>query len=88
MDDTMKRIIIEDSNGIQKEAHLVTYLVSDDKEAKYVVYSKGEVSGEDGDIIIYISRIANEGSTLLIEEITDDQEWSNVLVLLKKIANA
>ena len=88
MDGTMKRIIIEDNNGIQKEAHLVTYLLSDDKEAKYVVYSKGEVSGEDGDIIIYISRITNEGPTLLIEEITDDQEWSNVLVLLKKIANA
>lgn len=88
MDGTMKRIIIEDNNGVQKEAHLITYLLSDNKEAKYVVYSKGEVSGTDGDIVIYISKIANEGPTLLIEEITDDQEWSDVLTLLKKIANA
>ena len=88
MDGTMKRIIIEDSNSVQKEAHLVTYLLGEENEAKYIVYSKGEVSGENGDMVIYISRITNEGSTLLIEEITDDQEWSKVLVLLKKIANA
>lgn len=88
MGGTTKRIVIEDNHGVQKEAHLVTYLLSENSDAKYVVYSKGEVSGSDGDIVIYISRITNDGPVLKIEEITSDQEWSDVLVLLKKIANA
>lgn len=46
------------------------------------------MSGSEGDEVIYISRIAKNGETLVIEEIVDDVEWSKVQTLLKKIANS
>ena len=83
-----KMIIIENSDGNKSEVQLVTYLMSEDQQINYIVYSKGEVSGNEGDEIIYISRLARNGDALYLEEIQDDIEWTNVQTLLKKIANA
>ena len=81
-------ISIVNVDGSIENVELVTYLISDDKLRKYVVYTKGEVQGEQGDQIIYISKIVSENDSLKLEEIVDDTEWSEVQVLLKKIANA
>lgn len=86
----MEKEMIEIVNvdGSIESVELVTYLISDDKLRKFVVYTKGEVQGEQGDQIIYISKIIAENDSLKLEEIVDDTEWSEVQVLLKKIANA
>ena len=81
-------VIIENSDGSKTEVELVTYLVSDDNTSKYIVYSKGEKSGEADDEIIYIAKIVSEEGALKLNEITDDNEWLVVQNLLKKIANA
>ena len=83
-----KNIIIKNSDGTSLEVELITYLFSDDGQKNYVVYSKGEITGAEKDEVIYISKIINDGSQLVIEEITDDAEWANVQTLLKRIANA
>ena len=79
---------IENSDGTITQVELITYLFSEDQLINYIVYSKGETSGNDGDEIIYISRLARNGNDLYVEEITDDNEWASVQMLLKKIANA
>lgn len=79
--------IINPAGEIEK-VELVTYLVSDDGLNTYVVYTKGEVQGTEGDQVIYISKVVSDSGTLVLQEITDETEWSNVQVLLKKIANA
>lgn len=83
-----KMIQIENSEGIVSEVELVTYLIDDTRQINYVVYSKGEKSGNDGDEVIYISRVYNENGILKIEEIKDEDEWLNVQRLLKMIANS
>ena len=83
-----KMVRIKNSDGSTIEVELVTYLMSEDQQTNYIVYSKGEKSGGEGDEVIYISRIVNNSGTLEIEEITNDEEWINVQTLLKKIANA
>ena len=83
-----KRIRITYGDGSSLDAELITFLFSDDDQTNYVVYSEGEKSGAENDEVIYISRIVNNGSSLLIEEITDENEWTNVQTLLKRIANA
>ena len=83
-----KMITIENNDGTTMQAELVTYLISDDQQKNYIVYSKGELSGNEGDEIIYISRLARNGNALYLEEIQDDLEWSEVQTLLKRIANA
>ena len=86
MDKKMMRIV--NSDGSMLDVELITYLISDDGQFNYVVYSKGEVNSMNGDEVIYISRMARNGDTLYVEEITDETEWINVQTLLKKIANA
>jgi hypothetical protein len=83
-----KNIIIKNNDGTSLEVELITYLFSDDGQNNYVVYSKGEITGAEKDEVIYISKITNDGSKLVIEEIVDDAEWANVQTLLKRIANA
>lgn len=74
--------------GVVEKVELVTYLVSEDGLNTYVVYTKGEVQGTEGDQVIYISKVVSDSGTLVLQEITDETEWSNVQLLLKKIANA
>ncbi len=81
-------ITIKNSDESTIDVELITYLVSDDKQNKYIVYSKGEKTGVDDDEIIYISKLIVDNNTLKISEITDDNEWLNVQSLLKRIANA
>jgi uncharacterized protein YrzB (UPF0473 family) len=81
-------ITIKNPDESASSVELITYLVSEDKQNKYVVYSKGEKTGVDDDEIIYISKLFVDNGVLKISEITDDNEWVNVQKLLKGIANA
>lgn len=81
-----KKIVIQNPDGTTMEVNLVTYLIREGNIGSYLVYSKGEKVGID-DEIIYISRIVTNGSVYQLEEIIDDNEWKEVQVLLKKIAN-
>ncbi len=83
----IRKVLIEDASG-SYEVELITYLISDDGLNTYIVYSKGETQGVDNDHIIYISRFVQDNGVSRIQEIVDDQEWGNVQLLLKKIANA
>ena len=75
-------IIIESNDGTKSEVELVTYLISEDNLKTYLVYTKGEKQGVEGDQIIYISRMVD--GTNKLEEIVDDNEWKEVQKLLKK----
>lgn len=83
-----KMVTIQNPDGSLMDAEVVTYLISDDQINKYLVYTKGELSGSENDVVIYVSKIIKKDSVLTLEEITDDKEWSNVQTLLKRIANA
>ncbi len=79
-------ILIENADGETFETELVTYLVSKDKANTYIVYTNNEVE-DNGDQVIYVSKVVGEDSGVKIEEITDDNEWQEVQKLLKEIAN-
>ena len=86
----MGREMIEiiNSDSSVESVDLVTYLLSEDGLNQYVVYSKGETQGTEQDHVIYISKVVKEEESLRLEEIVADSEWSEVQVLLKKIANS
>lgn len=83
-----EKITIVDSNNVEQEVELVTYLISEDTMNTYLVYTKGEVQGVDEDLIIYVSKIFDNNGVLKLENIVDEEEWSQVQRLMKKIANA
>lgn len=76
-----------DLTGNKTEVTVVTYLTSLDKLRNYVVYTKGEVRGENKAHVIYISKLYKDNDEYKVEEITDDTEWNDVQRLLKRIAN-
>ena len=83
-----KEIIeIVNPQGEREDVQLVTYLITEDKLKQYIVYTKGEVVGTEGDFVIYISRLFKDAEGLKIQEISDDVEWNEVQQLLKRIAN-
>ena len=84
--DEKETIVIEYQNGESFETELVTYLISKDKNSVYIVYTNNEVE-ENGDQIIYVSKVIARDNTVKIEEILDDSEWLAVQELLKEIAN-
>ena len=81
-------IEIVNTNGTTEQVEVVTYLISNDNSKKYMVYTKGETQGDEGDQVIYISKMISDNGTYKLEEIADDSEWADVQQLLKKIANA
>ena len=81
------KIIIVNINNEEEEVELVTYLNTKDNMNQYIVYTKNEKQ-PNGDIVIYISKLIEEGGLKKIIEIDDDTEWKNVQTLLKEIANA
>ena len=80
------KIIIVDTTGEEEEVDLVTYLNTRDSMNQYIVYSKNEKQ-PNGDVVIYISKLIEEDGKKKIVEIKDDNEWKNVQILLKEIAN-
>ena len=83
-----KEIIeIVNPQGEREDVQLVTYLITEDKLKQYIVYTKGEVVGTEGDFVIYISRLFKDAEGFKIQEISDDVEWNEVQQLLKRIAN-
>lgn len=89
MDMELKKMVtIDYGDGKIEEVELVTYLLSDDQINNYIVYSKGEKSGTEGDEVIYVSKLIKKGENNIIQEIIDENEWFNVQTLLKKIANS
>ena len=88
MDNNKKEMVdVIDVDGLYSQVELVTYLNSVDNKRQYMVYNKNEVQGNDGDVIIYISKLTNVDGVLHLSEIEDDTEWVDVQHLLKEIAN-
>lgn len=81
-------IEIVNTNGTSEKVEVVTCLISEDGQNKYLVYTKGETQGDEQDQVIYISKMISDNGTYKLEEIVDDAEWTSVQHLLKKIANA
>ena len=49
-------IEIVNTNGSTEQVEVVTYLVSEDGQNKYLVYTKGETQGDEQDHVIYRRR--------------------------------
>jgi uncharacterized protein YrzB (UPF0473 family) len=79
MDNNKKEMVdVIDVDGLYSQVELVTYLNSVDNKRQYMVYTKNEVQGNDGDVIIYISKLTNVDGVLHLSEIEDDTEWVDV----------
>ena len=81
-------IEIVNIDGTKEDVSLITYLNSEDNKRQYLVYSRNENIGNNGDLLIYVAKIMSENDELTLKAIVDDAEWIDIQHMLKKIANA
>lgn len=80
----IKKVRVIDADDTQLDVELISIL--EDNGNKYLIYSKGEKQ-KSGNLIIYISKLKIMDDNFYLENIHDDDEWSNVKKLLSNIIN-
>lgn len=80
----IKKIRVIDADDTQLDVELISILEDDNN--KYLIYSKGEKQ-KNGNLIIYISKLKVIDNNFYLENIHDDEEWSNVKKILGNIIN-
>ena len=74
-------ITITNENGQDVEYELVTTIINEKTNIKYIVY-KELIDNDKEDIDLYISRVVTENGEEIIEDIEDEDEWNNVANIL------
>ena len=80
-----EKITIQDAFGKDKEYELITTIVNEKTNTKYIVYKDLDDNGEDIDL--YISRIDIDNDKEIISEIEDETEWNHVCQVLDDMFN-
>ncbi len=80
MERQMIRII--DPDDTELDVELISIL--ENKNKKYLVYSKGEKQ-KSGNMILYISRLRIKSDKYILENIYDDNEWEELKSLLSSL---
>jgi len=68
-------------NGEEKEYEIIDMINVDG--AEYVVYGDGQVDSND-EVIVNVSKLIDNGETLEVVEITDDEEYEKVFLEFQK----
>lgn len=84
MEKEMIRVV--DTEGIELEVELISILEDKEENNKYLVYTKGETQ-KNGNLILYISKVAIDGSSYVLENIDDDDEWGNVKRIMSEMVS-
>lgn len=79
-------IKVVDTDGIELDVELISILEDKEESNKYLVYSKGETQ-KNGNLILYISKVAVNGDSYVLENIDDDDEWGNVKRIMSEIVS-
>lgn len=79
-------IKVVDTDGIELDVELISILEDKEESNKYLVYSKGETQ-KNGNLILYISKVAINGDSYVLENIADDDEWGNVKRIMSEIVS-
>ena len=79
-------IKVVDTDGIELDVELISILEDKEESNKYLVYTKGETQ-KNGNLILYISKVAAKGDSCVLENIDDDDEWGNVKRIMSEIVS-
>ena len=86
MHDVQKeKFVIVDEAGTKKDAERLSLFRLKDSSKTYIVYTFNEV--DDNDMIkLYVAILNDKDGVYSLENITDNDEWTNVKNAMRKIA--
>ena len=82
--DLKDKTLINEENQVVKGEIIVTFY-SEETSKNYVIYTTGK---QDNNLLLYAASFNEEGDSLKINSITDDQEWKiieKVIWALKEV---
>lgn len=81
----MKKIkmTIAQKDETEVSVDVITSFFNKTNTEQYIMYSKGEI--QNGNTIVYTSKISKENNSLILTEITDDGEWLEVKNIIKSL---
>lgn len=80
-----EKFVIVDEAGTKKDAERLSLFRLKDSEKTYIVYTFNEV--DDNDMIkLYVAILNDKDGVYSLENITDNDEWTNVKNAMRKIA--
>lgn len=80
----MDTIKVIDTEETELEVEVISIL--EDKEQKYLIYTKGEKQ-KSGNIVLYITKLKAKDGVYYLDNIEDDDEWKHVKSFMGKIIN-
>lgn len=84
MEKEMIRVV--DTDNVELEVELISILEDKEENNKYLVYTKGETQ-KNGNLILYISKVVVDGSSYVLDNIDDDNEWGNVKRIMSEMVS-
>ena len=80
-----KMITLTLENGAKEEVELLLPFKFNDNNKEYIIYTKNETD-ENGNVTIYVSNVNRIGEDIILNTISDDNEWSRIKDLLRELS--
>lgn len=80
-----EQFVIVDENGTKKDAERLSLFKLKDNSKTYIVYTFNEVDENDM-IKLYVAILNDKDGVYSLENITNNDEWTNVKDAMRKIA--
>ena len=80
-----KVLTLTHEDGTKEEVELLLSFKFNDNNKEYVIYTKNETD-ENGNVTIYVSNVSRVMDDVLLNTISDDNEWSRIKDLLRELS--
>lgn len=79
---------VTDENGVEKEIEVVSYFTLNSNGKDYLIYTDvNSVEDSDGNILTYTSEVVNNGDTIELKDITDENILNEIKEIITEIVN-
>ena len=80
-----KVLTLTHEDGTKEEVELLLSFKFNDNNKEYVIYTKNETD-ENGNVTIYVSNVTRVMDDVVLNTISDDNEWSRIKDLLRELS--
>ncbi|MGM9882295.1 MAG: DUF1292 domain-containing protein [Bacilli bacterium] len=79
---------VTDENGVEKEIEVVSYFTLNSNGKDYLIYTDANsVEDRDGNILTYTSEVVNNGDSIELKDITDENVLNEIKEIITEIVN-
>lgn len=79
---------VTDENGVEKEIEVINYFTLNSNGKDYLIYiDANSTEDENGNIITYTSEVVDNGDSIELKDITDENVLNEIKEIITEIVN-